>query len=207
MSHPPSYGFDNPPPPPPGGGPVYPPGYTPYPSAPESPKKKKAWPWVVGGIGLVLVLGCVGFFAFIVNAADDTSKSFHKITQSPGQAKDVTAVNVTKIGQVATVKYNGGEATTQVTEVKQVGTSVVVNVIFTGVKGQVPYNPMYFKWRNSTGTEANDGLMTDQTPLQAGTVLPGAKAQGHLMFANSTLDGGQLHQTSALLDTIVTWVP
>lgn len=51
--------------------PTQPPYYTgaPYPYAPQPPKKKKVWPWVLGGCLLVLVLGfggCAGCVAYNV---------------------------------------------------------------------------------------------------------------------------------------------
>ena len=36
----------------------------PYP--PQYPKKRKKWPWIVGGILLVMVLGCFGVFTLIL---------------------------------------------------------------------------------------------------------------------------------------------
>ncbi|MEU4422984.1 DUF4352 domain-containing protein [Actinoplanes sp. NPDC024001] len=35
------------------------------------PPKKKKWPWIVGGIFLVMVLGCVGIFAALGTAANE----------------------------------------------------------------------------------------------------------------------------------------
>lgn len=51
-------------PPPPGHHPG-PPGYPQPPAQP--PKKRKKWPYVVGGIFLVMVLGCVGVFALFID--------------------------------------------------------------------------------------------------------------------------------------------
>lgn len=33
---------------------------------PQAPKKRKKWPWIVGGIVLVLIAGCVGVFALVI---------------------------------------------------------------------------------------------------------------------------------------------
>jgi hypothetical protein len=40
-------------------GPQY--GYAPQ----QSPAKRKKWPWIVGGIALVMIVGCVGAFALL----------------------------------------------------------------------------------------------------------------------------------------------
>jgi hypothetical protein len=42
----------------------------PYPMA-QPPKKKKKWPWIVGGILLVMILGCVGVVAALGTAANE----------------------------------------------------------------------------------------------------------------------------------------
>lgn len=182
---------------PPAGGPVY--------SSPP-PKKKKVWPWVLLGVGLVVLSCIIGTFVTVSKTVDSVDKELNKIEASSTTDSAEVAKNVHKFGEVVTVKYNNGEATVQITEVKQVNNKVVANVIFNGIKGQVPYNPMYFKWRNSDGTESNGGFADYRAPMQSGTVLPGAKAQGVLAFENAKLDGGQLQETNAILDTIVTWV-
>jgi Domain of unknown function (DUF4352) len=47
------------------GQPLSPPAGYGYPPAAE-PRKKRRWPWIVGGLVLLSVLGCVGFFTLIV---------------------------------------------------------------------------------------------------------------------------------------------
>ena len=42
-------------------GPEYGYGYAPQ----QPPKKRKKWPWVVGGIALVMIIGCAGAFALL----------------------------------------------------------------------------------------------------------------------------------------------
>lgn len=57
-----------------------PPGY-PMQTPPPPVKKRRRWPWIVGGIVLVGILGCAGVFAFVLhgtgkalNELDDNSK-------------------------------------------------------------------------------------------------------------------------------------
>jgi hypothetical protein len=51
----------------PGGptGPPGPPGQQGYPP-PQGPTKRKRWPWIVGGLVLVLIVGCVGVSALVI---------------------------------------------------------------------------------------------------------------------------------------------
>ncbi|GIE35472.1 Mpr protein [Actinoplanes italicus] len=72
-SGPPSYGQPPEPPQygtPPPGHPAGPPQFGAYPAPMQQPpKKRKKWPFIVGGIVLVMILGCVGIFALFVGGA------------------------------------------------------------------------------------------------------------------------------------------
>lgn len=63
------------PPAPPAGYQPPPPGYGPpgagYPVAQPPAKPKKKWPWIVLGIAVVMILGCVGVFAIVAKGAKD----------------------------------------------------------------------------------------------------------------------------------------
>lgn len=67
-------------------------GYPP----PAPPAKKRRWPWVVGGIVVVGVLGCVGVFAFVISGTtaavkgiDDNQKGRNAAVGAMGKpAKD-----------------------------------------------------------------------------------------------------------------------
>jgi hypothetical protein len=61
----PSYG------PPPVSGPPGQYGYAPQ----QQPAKKKKWPWVLGGIALVMILGCVGTFVLFGFGASKVAES------------------------------------------------------------------------------------------------------------------------------------
>lgn len=67
-------GQDSSPPP----GSVLPAGQQPEPPA----KKRKKWPWVVGGIALVMILGCVGVFALVGFGANEVSKGIDELDKN-----------------------------------------------------------------------------------------------------------------------------
>ena len=104
MSYPPQPPPQDPNQPPPVSGPPYgapPPGYPPqapgYPpqfqqQAPGYPpqfqqqqppvKRRKKWPWIVGGIVVVMILGCVGVFAVIGFGAKAVSEGLDEVDQN-----------------------------------------------------------------------------------------------------------------------------
>lgn len=47
------------------------PGYAPQ----QPPRKKKKWPWIVGGLALVMILGCVGVVALVGFGAKEAAES------------------------------------------------------------------------------------------------------------------------------------
>lgn len=98
--------------PPPQSGP--PAGY--YPPTPEVPKKRKKWPWIVGGIALVMVLGCVGFFTLIVGgtgaalkSADDNQKGKNAVAGQLGKPAKDGKFEFTVTGQKCGAESVGGE--------------------------------------------------------------------------------------------------
>lgn len=61
-------------------------GYVPQPP----PKKRKVWPWVVGGVVAVMILGCVGVFAIIGAGGKAVSDSLKEADQNQ-QGKNAVA--------------------------------------------------------------------------------------------------------------------
>ncbi|HEY6117069.1 MAG TPA: DUF4352 domain-containing protein [Candidatus Dormibacteraeota bacterium] len=60
-----------------------PPGQQAYGYAPQQPpKKRKKWPWIVGGIALVMILGCVGAFALLGAGANEVAESLDEADQN-----------------------------------------------------------------------------------------------------------------------------
>lgn len=59
-----------PPPPAPGQPPVSGPPGQPYGYTPQQPpKKRRKWPWIVGGLAVVMLAGCIGVFALFAGGA------------------------------------------------------------------------------------------------------------------------------------------
>jgi hypothetical protein len=85
----PQYGQQPPISGPPSSGPPGQYGYVPQPP----PAKRKKWPWIVGGIALVMILGCVGAFALLGFGAskvaedlDGNQKGENAVAGSMGKA-------------------------------------------------------------------------------------------------------------------------
>jgi hypothetical protein len=55
----------------------------------QAPKKRKKWPWIVGGIVLVMILGCVGLFTLVLGGtakvASDLDKNQKGANAAAGQ--------------------------------------------------------------------------------------------------------------------------
>jgi hypothetical protein len=56
---------------------------------PPAPKKRK-WPWIVGGIVAVMILGCVGAFALLGAGADEVAKGLNEADENQ-QGKNAVA--------------------------------------------------------------------------------------------------------------------
>ena len=54
-----------------------PPGYG-YPPAQQLPKKRKKWPWIVGGIVVMAILGCVGLFTLVLGGTAKVASDLDK---------------------------------------------------------------------------------------------------------------------------------
>ncbi|WP_433730927.1 DUF4352 domain-containing protein [Actinoplanes sp. CA-051413] len=68
-----------------------PPGQQPYGYAPQQPaKKRKKWPFIVGGIVLLMIVGCVGAFALLGAGANEVAKSLDEADQNQ-QGKNAVA--------------------------------------------------------------------------------------------------------------------
>lgn len=62
----------------------------------DLPKKRKRWPWIVGGLALLCILGCVGFFTLVVGGtakvATDLDKNQKGANATAGQLGKPTRV-------------------------------------------------------------------------------------------------------------------
>lgn len=67
-----------------------PPGQ-PYGYAPQQPpKKRRKWPWIVGGLVIVMIAGCVGIFAIFVGGAKVVSDAANEMDKNQ-QGKNAIA--------------------------------------------------------------------------------------------------------------------
>ncbi|NOP99291.1 MmpS family transport accessory protein [Mycolicibacterium sp.] len=81
-----------------------PPGYTQPPYGYQPPKKRAVWPWILGGIFLVIFLGiggCVAFVGSVAKNIDDESKREVTVTYS-----------VTGSGNSVAITYSGRDFNT-----------------------------------------------------------------------------------------------
>ncbi|MEU4647400.1 MmpS family transport accessory protein [Nocardia fluminea] len=80
----------------PQGGPPYQQGGYPQGGYPPPPKKRKVWPWVLGGTALVILIffgACLAFFGGVVNEIDKEVNSTVTVTyqvDGTGQASSIT---------------------------------------------------------------------------------------------------------------------
>jgi len=140
MTHPPTSGQPYaaaPPPGPPGQPYAYP--------VQQPPKRRKKWPWIVGGIALVMILGCVGVFAVIgagtkavsdsIQEADQNQKGDNAVAGTLGEATTDGKFQFTVTGMkcgVASVGPDGfgqkaqGQFCLVDTQIKNVGKSAEV---------------------------------------------------------------------------------
>lgn len=84
-------------PPPPGSWGQAPPSAAPQPFVPRPPRKKSVWPWVLGGLGLLVVIGVVGVaIALGIDAGSDGATSTtDDEAQAEGRSPSDTDASVT----------------------------------------------------------------------------------------------------------------
>lgn len=64
--------------PPVSGPPGQPYGYAPQ----QSPKKRKKWPWILGGLAVLMIAGCVGMFALFAGGAKVVSAAANEMDKN-----------------------------------------------------------------------------------------------------------------------------
>lgn len=170
-----------------------PPQYGQQPSYPaqQPPKKKRKWPWVVGGIVLAGILGCVGLFTLVLggtgkalNELDENQKGKNAAAGHIGKATTdgkfsftVTGMKcgATKVGsEFANATAQGQFCQVSVT-VKNTGTTAE---IFDGTS-QKAYDAKgtEYSYDGTASTYANE---KDVTFLQQ--INPGNQVNGILVF-------------------------
>ncbi|MFC4373671.1 MmpS family transport accessory protein [Nocardia halotolerans] len=76
-------------------------GYPPHGGYPQPPKKKKVWPWVLGGILLVLLLiigGCVALVGSVANEIDNESKRVVNVSYEAGGTGTASSITYSGSG-------------------------------------------------------------------------------------------------------------
>ncbi|MGW5437101.1 MmpS family transport accessory protein [Nocardia asteroides] len=91
---------------PPAGGPGYsgagypPAGYAPGGGYPPPPKKRKVWPWVLGGVLVVILLGFIGCIALVGTAFNEVDKEINRAVTVTYQVEGTgTASSITYSGK------------------------------------------------------------------------------------------------------------
>jgi hypothetical protein len=179
-------------PPPPTSGPPYgapPPGFG-YPPV-QPPAKRKKWPWIVGGIVLVAILGCVGLFTLVIGGTakvasdlDANQKGKNAVAGKMGSpATDgkfqftVTAMHcgVAKVGDSTLGKKAQGEYCLVNVTIKNVGGSAEV------------FDSTSQKAATADGTEFSSDTtaeiyINDQSQTFLEDINPGNQVKGTLAF-------------------------
>lgn len=166
-----------------------PPGYG-YPPA-QPPKKRKKWPWIVGGVVLAMILGCVGLFTLVLGGTakvaselDNNQKGNNAAAGQMGKAaKDgkfqftVTAMHcgVGKVGDDLLGKKAQGEYCLVNVTVKNVGSTA--EIFNSGEQKAAASDGTQFSTDVAAETYVND---QDQTFLQE--INPGNQVKGTLVF-------------------------
>ncbi|MEU4692391.1 DUF4352 domain-containing protein [Actinoplanes sp. NPDC023714] len=173
--------------PPPGYVQAPPPGYVPAPPA----KRKKKWPWIVGGILLVMILGCVGIFTAILGvgkaAVDELDDNVNGKNAVAGEMNNATAdgsleFTVTKL---ECGKAGVGES---VLAVEAQGSFCIVSVTVKNVGQEAQtFDGSSQKAYDAKGTQySNDGSAELALNTSASTFLeqinPGNKVTGKLVY-------------------------
>lgn len=122
-----------------------------------------------------------------------------KATDSSGATATITVTSVTFAtsgkGVLAQPPANGFYA--------------VANVLVQGTGGQYPYDPVYLKYQEPDGTTyqyaSGNSITAGFDPLlQSGTIGPGQKAQGNVVFDVKT-KGGILQMSDSLGNIVGQW--
>jgi hypothetical protein len=135
--------------------------------------------------------------AALVLACGSTQQSQITSTAAPAAGGDSTAApaapaqTVGKVGD--RVEANGValtvvkvEKATQISDFQKAEegkTFVIAEVLIENVSTDTaPYNPLYFKVKDSEGFEENSSLMTGDGALKSGELAKGEKARGNVAF-------------------------
>ncbi len=175
--------------------PMYPPQQPIY----QPPKKKsKTWLWIVLGVVGVIVLGCIGVSALVINTAKNTTSTTISTvdtavaTTSSGSTPSTTG-QVAKVGQTITLQ----DIAATLVSVKKLPDDqyspaapgnmyIAVHVkVVNHSSGEVNYNPFDFHLKSGAGNitdEAFTSSYTGNNQLNSGKLSPGGSVEGDILF-------------------------
>lgn len=177
-----------------------------YPTPP--PAKKRKWPWIVGGVLLASILGCIGLFTVVLggtgaalNELDENSKGQHAVAGQMGApATDgkfqfmVTAMKcgATSVGADLLGRKAQGQYCILDVQIKNVGDSVETVV-------DLPQKA-YDAKGNEYSVDAEAGLYANaEQPTFLEQINPGNTVKGKLVFdvpPGTKLTSVVLHESS-----------
>jgi hypothetical protein len=171
-----------------------------------APKKRPVWPWVLGGIFLVILLGFTACVAFVGSVANEVSKDFPVTSDAPsGQAqRSESASPPADTGADFPGKQSndfglnaGGSATSDgvtitsspLTPKNQFGdTYLCTQVTMQNNSGkQATFNTLFdWKMQDPSGTTKDASVVGADNFLGAGEIAPGGTAKGDICFESPT---------------------
>lgn len=141
----------------------------------------------------VFVLAC-GSGGGSTTITQPTAAGAAEAGNSPTAALEATAGTAAAVGKVGDRVELDGVALTvvKVEKADQIGTFLkadagntylIAEVVIENVSAdKAPYNPLYFKVKDSDGFEYNAGISTDDQALKSGDLAKGDKARGTVAF-------------------------
>jgi hypothetical protein len=189
------------PPPIPGGGQPYQGGYYPPPAYNQPPKRRKIWPFVLGGVLGVFILffgGCVAFVALVGKSMDSSKPSVsvngstnqssgNKGPTFPGEQANDTGANAGDSVTVDGVTFTS--APLQRTQ-GQFGDTTYLCTLLTIKNGSdkpARFSDVWdWKLQNPSGTIRDANLLGTENKLASGEVASGGSTSGDVCFENQS---------------------
>jgi hypothetical protein len=161
--------------------------------------RRKVWPWVLGGIFLVIFLVIGGCVAFVGSVANEIAKDSPVTVQSPNggtQTADSGPSFPGKQDGDTGVEAGGSVTSDDVTTTasalstnSQYGSTYLCTAVTIQNGGNKPatFNSAFdWKLQDPTGTTRMASLMGSDNNLSAGEVAPGGTAKGDVCFEDKS---------------------
>jgi Domain of unknown function (DUF4352) len=181
--------------------------------APQRPKKRRIWPWVVGGvILLIIIIGSVGNGSKGSSSASGGTSSSNSEQKNvppafPGATKDDVVV---PSGQSATL--DGLTLSSSQVKVgdRLFGKRLCTNVSYAnGASRAVSFNGFDWKLQDPNGTILTMTIGGSNDTLNSGELAPGGKVSGDVCFEDKGPTSGQwvvLYEKSFFSNGRVAWL-